>query len=98
MTAFVDIPDALTQISDFMAAVGAALPESARTALAASAAAISPVDRIVQFGRAIHGHRADFDVDAHVIGIAALAFAAQYGWHGLEDDAPALIADLNAAG
>jgi len=34
----------------------------------------------------------------HAIGAAALAFAAQNGWHGLDSEAPAMIAQLQAAG
>lgn len=98
MATFVDISNALAQISDFMATAGASIAEAARAPLAASSAAISPVDRIVQFGRVVHEHRADLDTDANAIGIAALSFAAQYGWHGLDSEAPALIAAIEAVG
>lgn len=98
MATFVDISNALAQISDFMATAGAGIPEVARVPLAASIGAISPVDRIVQFGRAVHEHRAELDADARAIGIAALSFAAQYGWHGLDSEAPALIAAIEAVG
>lgn len=97
MTTFVDIPDALTQISDFMAVSGSGIAETARGPLAASSATVSPVDRIVQFGRAVHEHRADLDPEARALGAAALAFAAQNGWHGLDAEAPAMIAELQAA-
>jgi hypothetical protein len=93
---FTDIPDALVTISGFL--MGASLPEDASAALVSAAAATSPVDRIVGFGRAVHDHRADLDADAHEIGAAALAFAAQYGWHGMSIEAPAMIAELQAGG
>ena len=95
---FSDIPDALAQIGAFLMSAGATLPHEAGAAITASAAAISPVDRIVGFGRAVHEHRADLDADAHAIGAAALAFAAQYGWHGMSIEAPAMIAELQAGG
>ena len=94
MIQFNDIPGALAQIGTFLLSAGASLPQEAGAALTASAAAISPVDRIVQFGRAVHEHRADLDAGAHAIGAAALAFAAQNGWHGLASEAPAMIAEL----
>ena len=97
MPQFDDIPGALAEISTLMIRAGAGLAEAARGALAASVAAVSPVDRIVQFGRAVHEHRADLDADARAIGAAALAFAAQHGWHGLASEAPVLIAELQAA-
>lgn len=93
---FTDIPDALVQIGAFL--MGASLPADASAALVSAAAATSPVDRIVGFGRAVHDHRADLDADAHAIGAAALSFAAQYGWHGMSIEAPAMIAELQAGG
>jgi len=100
---FTDIPDALAQIGAFLFGaslplIGASLPEAASAALVTAAAAVSPVDRIVGFGRAVHEHRADLDADAHAIGAAALAFAAQNGWHGLASEAPAMIAELQTGG
>lgn len=95
MTRFTDIPDALGRIGQFM--IEASLPLTARAAVLASNASVSPVDRIVQFGRAVHEHRAELDPDARALGAAALAFAAQNGWHGLDAEASAMIADLQAA-
>jgi len=89
---FADIPGALAAISGFL--FSAALPEDAGAALVTAAAATSPVDRIVGFGRAVHDNRAELGGDAHAIGVAALAFAAQNGWHGLASEAPDMIADL----
>jgi hypothetical protein len=91
---FADIPGALAAISEFLFSAGTDMPEDAGAALVTAAAATSPVDRIVGFGRAVHNKRAELGGDAHAIGLAALAFAAQNGWHGLASEAPDMIADL----
>lgn len=96
MTRFTDIPDALGRIGQFM--IEASLPLNARAAVLASNAAVSPVDRIVQFGRAMHEYRSELDPDARALGAATLAFAAQNGWHGLDNEAPAMIAEMQEAG
>lgn len=102
MLQFEDIPGALTAIAAIMMAAdqmtaASELPEDARAALAASMAAVSAVDRIVLFGRGVHTHRAVLNAEARAIGAAALGFAAQNGWHGLDSEAPAMIAALLAA-
>ena len=108
MPQFDDIPDSVAQIGGFMLAAGAGLarsqalaeqpPTGQLAALTDAADAISPVDCIAGFGRAVHEHRAVLGADARAMGAAALAFAAQFGWHGLASEAPAMIAELQAAG
>lgn len=94
MNPFTDIPDALRRTSAFLIASGASLPEPLQAALSTTAAQPSPVDRIVNFGKAIHEHREGLASEALTIAAEAIEFAARNGWHGLAEKAPEMIASL----
>ena len=94
MIPFNDIPTALTRIGGFMLDDGAGIPAEARSAIGLSAAHISPVDRIVNFGKAIHTHRESLGEAAKTIGAEAIEFAGRQGWHGMDSTSAELIADL----
>lgn len=94
MTPFKDIPEALQRTSAFLIASGASLPSELQAALSAAVASPSPVDRIVQFGKAIHERREGLSVEARTIAAEAIEFAARFGWHGLASEGPGLLSDL----
>lgn len=97
MNPFNDIPEALQRMSTFMIASGADLPAPVQEALSGASAQPSPVDRIVQFGKAIHEHRDSLATEVLTIAAEAIEFAARHGWHGLDADGPALITELLGA-
>ena len=93
MIQFTDISDALSKISAFLIETYFS-DEAVSMALRNAAASVSPVDRIVGFGKTVHEHRETLDDDTKAIGVAALSFASQFGWHGMSSEAAPMIAEL----
>lgn len=94
MNPFSDIPEALGRIASFMLEHGTTVPEAAKAKVVEAASQPSPVDRIVQFGKALYEHRESAPDVAKIIAAEALEFAGRNGWHGLDSEGAALIADL----
>jgi hypothetical protein len=94
MNPFINILNALGRITEFMLNHGLDLPEEVKAAIGQGSAQISPVDRIVHFGKAMHEHRDSVSNDAKIVGAEAIEFAGRHGWHGLETASAGMIADM----
>jgi len=94
MNPFSDILDALNRIMGFVLAHSSDLPDELKVKIGQATAQISPVDRIVHFGKAVHEHRDGLNDIAKTVGAEAIEFAGRYGWHGLESTSTDMIADL----
>lgn len=70
----------------YLIAKGSGLPDFAQENLAVAASAPSPVDRIVKSAEALYAIRDDLDADGQTVCAQLASFAAQNGWHGLEQD------------
>lgn len=79
--------DALAAVDRFLIEHAATAPESAKDAILAAGAKVSPVDKLVDIAEALYAARADFDADALTIAGQVIEFCTRNGWHGLQNEA-----------
>lgn len=79
--------DALAAVDRFLIEHAATAPESAKDAILAAGAKVSPVDKLVDIAEALYAARADFDADALTIAGQVIEFCTRNGWHGLANEA-----------
>lgn len=97
MSTIQDVPGALEAIRQWEIAHYAALGEDVRFVLDRVARDnLSPVDRIIYTAEAIYADRDKVTAPAKALATDLLAFAATYGWHGLNGGRAAAIASVLA--
>ncbi len=94
-----DIPALTGAIMTFAVTHAGNLPSGAASLFATAASKVSPVDSIVSTAECLYANQAAISdaptkAAAQTLCAQCAAFAAQYGWHGMDTRGPLLIAAM----
>jgi len=99
MNFLADIPSLSSAVLTFAMTHSGRLPQGAAPLLATAASKVSPVDSIVSVAECLYANQAAM-ADAAARAAAqtlcgqCAAFAAQYGWHGMDLRGPGMVAAM----